>query len=159
MKLTLLEILIPSLLCSLPCKIYPLAPLVARAMLIAKMFDPLVFSVVSLSIAVAFLILAYYNRSLLSTAQGLAKFCWGCFLKPHTGDRTRDQQDALESFYKAQASIYDATRVRLLRGREDMLGLAAAQIRQRVVAELCPRRPVWVDVSTSKDPLWSRPFC
>lgn len=76
---------------------------------------------------------------------GLA-FAWNCFFKPHTGVTTRNQQDALESFYKAQASIYDATRYRLLRGREDMLGLVAAQLKRRVATDLLPARPVWVDM-------------
>lgn len=54
-----------------------------------------------------------------------------------------------ESFYKAQADVYDATRTRLLRGREDMLGLVAAQLKHRCEAGLVSQRPVWVDVSTS----------
>jgi len=53
-----------------------------------------------------------------------------------------------ESFYKAQASVYDATRVQLLRGREDMLGLVAAQMKHRAEAGLISQRPVWVDVSS-----------
>lgn len=75
-------------------------------------------------------------------------FAWNCFFKPHTGPRSRNQQDALESFYKAQASIYDATRSRLLRGREDMLGLVAAQMKNRIKSGLLQPRPVWIDVST-----------
>lgn len=55
-----------------------------------------------------------------------------------------------ESFYKAQASVYDATRVQLLRGREDMLGLVAAQLKHRAEAGLISQRPVWVDVSKVK---------
>lgn len=54
-----------------------------------------------------------------------------------------------ESFYKAQASVYDATRVQLLRGREDMLGLVAAQLKHRAEAGLISQRPVWVDVRSS----------
>jgi hypothetical protein len=52
-----------------------------------------------------------------------------------------------ESFYKAQADVYDATRKRLLKGREDMLGLMAAQLKHRTEAGLISQRPVWVDVS------------
>ena len=81
------------------------------------------------------------------TLNNAIRFCWSCFLKPHTGDSSRNQQDALESFYKAQASIYDATRMRLLRGREDLLGLAAAQVKQRVESGALPQKLVWVDVS------------
>lgn len=74
-------------------------------------------------------------------------FCYACFLKPHNGDGDGNQQDALESFYQAQASIYDATRSRLLRGREDMLGLVAAQLKHRVAEGAIRQKPVWVDVS------------
>ncbi|KAF2084993.1 hypothetical protein K490DRAFT_68195 [Saccharata proteae CBS 121410] len=81
-----------------------------------------------------------------STFQAYVKFFWGCFLKPHTGDRNGSQQDALESFYKAQASVYDATRAKLLHGRNDMLGLVAAQLKYKVNAGLLPRKPIWVDV-------------
>lgn len=56
-----------------------------------------------------------------------------------------------ESFYKAQASVYDATRVQLLRGREDMLGLVAAQLKHRAEAGLISQRPVWVDVSATSN--------
>ncbi|KAF2761212.1 betaine lipid synthase [Pseudovirgaria hyperparasitica] len=74
------------------------------------------------------------------------KFAYNCFLKPHTGDGTGNQQDALESFYSAQASIYDATRAKLLTGREDMLGLVAAQLKHKVHTGQFTRKPVWVDV-------------
>lgn len=76
----------------------------------------------------------------------LLQFCYACFLKPHEDDGSGGQQAALESFYKAQAGVYDATRTRLLRGREDMLGLVAAQL-QRRAAEKSSKRRVWVDVS------------
>jgi betaine lipid synthase len=42
--------------------------------------------------------------------------------------------------------VYDATRTRLLKGREDMLGLVAAQLKHRCEAGLISQRPVWVDV-------------
>jgi hypothetical protein len=77
------------------------------------------------------------------------RFFYASFLKPHTGDGLGEgQQAALESFYKAQAGVYDATRKRLLRGREDMLGLVAAQLVQKAAEERShdPKR-IWVDVS------------
>ena len=77
------------------------------------------------------------------------RFFYVSFLKPHTGDGTGNgQQDALESFYKAQAGVYDTTRKRLLRGREDMLGLVAAQLVHKAASERThdPKR-IWVDVS------------
>ena len=84
-----------------------------------------------------------------STFTSFLRFFYASFLKPHTGDGTGNgQQDALESFYKAQAGVYDATRKRLLRGREDMLGLVAAQLVQKAATGRThdPKR-IWVDVS------------
>ena len=77
------------------------------------------------------------------------RFFYASFLKPHTGDGTGNgQQDALESFYKAQAGVYDATRKRLLRGREDMLGLVAAQLVQKAAKDRThDTKCIWVDVS------------
>ncbi|KAI9660034.1 MAG: hypothetical protein M1821_001386 [Bathelium mastoideum] len=80
------------------------------------------------------------------TIDSYCRFIYGCFLKPHSGDGSGSQQDALESFYKAQASVYDATRQRLLHGREDMLGLVAAQSKHRTETEALARKPVWVDI-------------
>ena len=81
--------------------------------------------------------------------QSYLKFFYASFLKPHTGDGTGNgQQDALESFYKAQAGVYDATRKRLLRGREDMLGLVAAQLKQKANGQdTRDEKRIWVDVS------------
>lgn len=77
------------------------------------------------------------------------RFFYASFLKPHTGDVGNGQQDALESFYKAQAGVYDATRKRLLRGREDMLGLVAAQLVQKAARERThDTKRIWVDVSS-----------
>ncbi|KAI1177325.1 hypothetical protein F4777DRAFT_596729 [Nemania sp. FL0916] len=74
-------------------------------------------------------------------------FFYSCFLKPHEGDGKRNQQDALESFYKSQAGAYDATRKRLLRGREDMLALAAAQLTLKAGAVGSKRtKMIWVDI-------------
>lgn len=84
-----------------------------------------------------------------SSLTSFLRFFYASFLKPHTGDGTGNgQQDALESFYKAQAGVYDATRKRLLRGREDMLGLVAAQLVQKAAKNRThdPKR-IWVDVS------------
>ncbi|KAI0754293.1 hypothetical protein C8Q80DRAFT_1117051 [Daedaleopsis nitida] len=77
------------------------------------------------------------------------KFVYACFLKPVNHGNTADiqaltgQQRALEGFYRTQASIYDATRGTLLRGREDMLQLAAAQLKHRYRGS--STKPVWVD--------------
>jgi hypothetical protein len=83
-----------------------------------------------------------------STWESLVRFVYACFLKPHDGDASSGQQAALESFYKAQADVYDATRKTLLRGREDMLALVAAQLVHKAAKERGhdPKR-IWVDVS------------
>ncbi|KAI0763515.1 hypothetical protein BD413DRAFT_643130 [Trametes elegans] len=78
------------------------------------------------------------------------KFCYACFLKPVNHGNAADvktligQQRALEGFYRTQAEIYDATRGRLLCGREDMLQLAAAQLKHRLGDQ--STKPIWVDV-------------
>ncbi|KAI0798754.1 hypothetical protein GGR55DRAFT_684645 [Xylaria sp. FL0064] len=79
--------------------------------------------------------------------ESLWLFIYSCFLKPHGGDSKGNQQDALESFYKSQASVYDATRKRLLKGREDMLALAAAQLALKAKAvDSNKARRIWVDI-------------
>lgn len=89
---------------------------------------------------------ARQNMKPSSSLHAYMKFVWGCFLKPHTGDGTRNQQDALESFYHAQASVYDATRASLLSGRHDMLALVAAQLKYKVDAGILPGKPIWIDI-------------
>jgi betaine lipid synthase len=78
----------------------------------------------------------------------LLQFIYACFLKPHDGDGAGGQQAALESFYKAQANVYDSTRRSLLRGREDMLALVAAQLTQNQKQRKADQKLIWVDVST-----------
>ncbi|KAL8724876.1 MAG: hypothetical protein Q9166_007705 [cf. Caloplaca sp. 2 TL-2023] len=80
----------------------------------------------------------------------LCNFCtffYSAFLKPHSADDASGQQAALENFYKLQANVYDATRKRLLCGREDMLALAAAQLKFQAQQGLFRHsKPVWVDI-------------
>lgn len=85
----------------------------------------------------------------LSPLASFVRFFYASFLKPHTGDGSANgQQDALESFYKAQAGVYDKTRKRLLRGREDMLGLVAAQLVYKAAKDRThDTKRIWVDVS------------
>ncbi|KAJ3471491.1 hypothetical protein MRS44_001590 [Fusarium solani] len=87
-------------------------------------------------------------------APGLLKsfflFFYSSFIKPHQGDSKGNQQDALESFYKKQAGAYDATRKVLLRGREDMLALVAAQLEAKL-KDAAPKggnknKRIWVDI-------------
>ena len=77
------------------------------------------------------------------TLHSYLRFIYGSFLKPHTGDSNGNQQEALESFYQSQAEAYDTTRTTLLRGRDNMIELVAAQLKHKNFA----RKPVWVDVS------------
>lgn len=105
-----------------------------------------------------------------SAIRSFGTFFYACFLKPHTGDSNgTGQQAALEGFYKAQvtyddedvfpeltlshdqADVYDATRRRLLRGREDLLCLVAAQLEYKAKGNGCGHvKPIWVDVSLVK---------
>lgn len=104
------------------------------------------------SIFLAVVLLGYLALSftdlqkVVNAAGHLGNFVYSCFLKPHTGDGTGNQQDALESFYKSQASIYDATRTMLLQGREDMLALVAAQVKCRRESGQLGQKPIWVDI-------------
>jgi betaine lipid synthase len=87
----------------------------------------------------------------LASLGAYARFVYACFLKPHTGDDSGSQQDALESFYKAQAEGYDATRARLLHGRDDLLGIVASQLREKKT--FATGKPIWVDVSCGQESL------
>ena len=102
----------------------------------------LVVALLALVFSAAFLDPARYSGPLV-TLGAYVRFAYACFFKPHTGDDSGNQQDALESFYGAQAGVYDHTRRRLLHGREDLLCLVAAQLKQR---PLVKGKPIWVDV-------------
>lgn len=107
-------------------------------------------SVILVFIIASYVVFSFTEVSLLRKSyhawNQYAKFAYNCFLKPHSGDGSGSQQDALESFYKAQASIYDATRTRLLQGREDMLALVSAQAKYRQQKGQLPSKPIWVDI-------------
>ena len=96
-------------------------------------------------VTLSFTELSYYRKA-YNALYHYGAFAWSCFLKPHTGDGSGSQQDALESFYKSQAGIYDATRARLLQGREDMLALVAAQVKHRRRIGQLSKKPIWVDI-------------
>ncbi|GAA5888436.1 hypothetical protein JCM6882_008619 [Rhodosporidiobolus microsporus] len=70
-------------------------------------------------------------------------FAYNCFLRPL--GKTANQQGRLDKFYEGQASIYDKTRSKLLRGRTTMLRLSAAHLREQ--RRRNPnKRLVWVDI-------------
>ena len=104
----------------------------------------------SCGVLFAFVALAVVFRQSLAV---YGKFAYACFLKPLDHGNASDvrslsgQQRALEGFYRTQASIYDSTRGTLLSGREDMLQLAAAQLKHRY--RNASTKPIWVDVSIS----------
>jgi betaine lipid synthase len=98
----------------------------------------------------AYLTLSFTELSLLRKTYNViwhyGTFAYSCFLKPHSGDASGNQQEALESFYSSQASVYDVTRNKLLQGREDMLALVAAQVKHRTAAGELHKKPIWVDI-------------
>ncbi|KAK5384212.1 hypothetical protein LTS13_002405 [Exophiala xenobiotica] len=79
------------------------------------------------------------------TAHPYVRFAYVCLIKPHEHKTDGGQQSALESFYAAQANVYDATRKRLLRGREEILAILAAQLQARSASNQA-RKPVWYDI-------------
>jgi betaine lipid synthase len=114
---------------------------------------------VLVSLGAAFTIYSVIDRTRLDgkvkKGPGLLRslwiFCYSCFPKPHEGNNDGSQQGALERFYKSQAKIYDTTRRVLLKGRADMLSLAAAQLKHRATLTTGtePRKQIWIDVCFS----------
>lgn len=82
------------------------------------------------------------------TLHAYGRFIYNSFLKRHTGESNGNQQEALENFYQGQAEAYDTTRTTLLRGRDDMIKLVAAHLKNMNFTD----KPVWVDVSFPPQP-------
>ncbi|KAJ3340545.1 hypothetical protein HDU93_006838 [Gonapodya sp. JEL0774] len=59
------------------------------------------------------------------------------------GEKKKSHQDKLDEFYSSQASVYDATRVVLLKGREEMLERASEAALNEFSNE---QERVWVDM-------------
>lgn len=75
--------------------------------------------------------------------RALVLFAWGCFIRPV--GKTSNQAERLDRFYETQASVYDATRTRLLRGRKTMLQLCAQHLKD--IRQQFPDKPlVWIDL-------------
>ncbi|KAJ3080133.1 hypothetical protein HK102_003274, partial [Quaeritorhiza haematococci] len=90
---------------------------------------PIVFQILALG---SVLLTTYV---LVTSGKPYLLFAYNCFLKPFLmrkpdGIDSDSHQKRLEQFYEGQADVYDVTRKRLLRGRNTMLRLAAAQLRQ-----------------------------
>lgn len=73
----------------------------------------------------------------------LAVFAYLCFVRPFLRREAGLHQDELEHFYKSQAQVYDSTRTRLLKGREQALQLAFAHV---LALHPTQKKLVWVDV-------------
>ncbi|CAG8443273.1 5130_t:CDS:2 [Gigaspora rosea] len=90
-----------------------------------------------------FLIIFIFALSLMSEQfKAALRFIYSCFLKP-IGNNV-DQRSRLDSFYEDQAEVYDATRSRLLRGRNTMLKVTAEQLRKQMTNT--SRKPIWIDI-------------
>ena len=98
---------------------------------------------------VAFSIFYFFNNILAlppSSLYSYTIFILHTFFRPH--HIGKDYQDSLESLYKDQADTYDASRANILPARNALLGLAAAQLKERVRQGHIKEKPVWIDVST-----------
>nr|GAT57621.1 predicted protein [Mycena chlorophos] len=69
-------------------------------------------------------------------------FAYHCFIRPIGSG---EHKDRLDKFYAGQASVYDSTRSKLLRGRKTMLSLSAAHLKS-MRASNPNQRLVWVDI-------------
>ncbi|KAL8942789.1 MAG: hypothetical protein Q9216_001474 [Gyalolechia sp. 2 TL-2023] len=122
-------------------------PLVA--VLSSSLLSPLFLLVLSALLLTVYVALRS-QKTFQSVYTHLLDYCaffYTTFLKPHSEVGGSGQQAALESFYKVQANVYDATRQRLLCGREDMLALAAAQLKYQAQRGLWRHsKPIWVDI-------------
>ncbi|KWU43798.1 hypothetical protein RHOSPDRAFT_29502 [Rhodotorula sp. JG-1b] len=89
--------------------------------------------------AIAFVLLSAFTSQLMTAWS----FAWNCFFRPL--GKTSSQEGRLTEFYRGQASIYDKTREKLLRGRTTMLKLSAAHLRE--VRHKNPHKKlVWLDI-------------
>ncbi|KAL8311276.1 hypothetical protein RB597_002064 [Gaeumannomyces tritici] len=117
----------------------------------------LIFSTLGLVLCTTLGLSRFINNKTEDETPGLVRafllFFYSCFVKPHQAGDKGTQQDALESFYKKQAGVYDVTRKALLQGREDMLALAAAQLNHKAAMQQptrgkgkSPEKRIWVDI-------------
>lgn len=97
------------------------------------------------SIVLGFFSFVLFGLLFNTKVKTISSFCFHCFIAPFTpGSKKKSnsgagQQSALESFYKAQAKIYDATRSTLLHGREKSLELTVSHLYKK-------KGLVWVDI-------------
>ncbi|EST06244.1 Methyltransferase domain protein [Kalmanozyma brasiliensis GHG001] len=97
----------------------------------------------SLAVAAAFVTLVGLAATVSQKVRDILVFSYTCFLQPL--GKTSNQAERLDKFYQNQASVYDATRSGLLKGRTTMLKLCAAQLRDMQATN--PGKPlIWVDI-------------
>ncbi|GAA5990341.1 hypothetical protein JCM10908_007325 [Rhodotorula pacifica] len=89
--------------------------------------------------AVAFVTLSAFASQLMTAWS----FAWNCFFRPL--GKSSSQEGRLTEFYRGQATIYDKTREKLLRGRTTMLKLSAAHLRE-VRRKNPNKKLVWLDI-------------
>ncbi|GAC97098.1 hypothetical protein PHSY_004682 [Pseudozyma hubeiensis SY62] len=95
------------------------------------------------AVATAFITLVGVAAAVSQKVRDILVFSYTCFLQPL--GKTANQAERLDKFYQNQASVYDATRSGLLKGRTTMLKLCAAQLRDMQASN--PGKPlVWVDI-------------
>jgi len=90
-----------------------------------------------------------HSTAIMLSPTSVLKVFYNTFIKSPFSFSRRDggQQAALESFYKDQADAHDSTRTYLLRGREQMLSLAAEQLNYRVEKGwLRKSKGIWIDI-------------
>lgn len=78
---------------------------------------------------------------LLTSIYAAFRFVFYCFLKPI--GHLEQQADRLNAFYEKQASTYDISRNRLLRGRDTMLKLLAAALEEQGPTR---KKLIWLDI-------------
>lgn len=110
---------------------------------------PMIAIIHVVSAVVAFSIFYFFNNFLAippSSLYSYIVFITYTFFRPHQSGK--DHQASLESLYKDQADTYDASRTRILPARDALLGLVAAQLKERVRQGHIKEKPVWIDVSS-----------
>lgn len=112
-------------------------------MLELNLENPLDLTKVYLVTAISVVCALAYLIKTSDLIRSLLVFAWACFVKPMASKAKKrnstEQQQALETFYKTQAHVYDKTRSILLKGRKECLKLSIAHLQKKTDL-------VWIDV-------------
>ncbi|KAG0229869.1 hypothetical protein BGW41_002858 [Actinomortierella wolfii] len=87
-----------------------------------------------------------YGAGILDRLKTPITFIVNNFLKPLRNTSGETLETRLQNYYSGQASIYDTTRNYLLRGRDSMLALMAAQIKEQAKTLPAGKKPIWIDL-------------